>query len=148
MFTKRIVITNNPMVHKKYSGKADVVYMENMTPYDVYSEAKKQIQNGARLIKPYIKNPTSYYSTVCLFFGDEKAPCKGNLREIDAAVKRTYKLSHYYKEPAITPPFTMSAQLADYRASKIKIYDSETELKRDYASGQPKGKGSANAYVA
>lgn len=111
MFTRRVIITNNPMVYKKYSGKVDIVYMENLAPYDVYSEAKKQVENGARLIKPYIKNPTSYYSTVCLFFGGRKCSMQrqppGNRRshkahiQVKPLLQRTgHDASAYDKRPA------------------------------------------------
>ena len=86
---ERVIVTNNPATAKSF-GKTDrVMFMENATPNEVYTEAKKLIESGGRLIKPMLKDTTDYYSTVGIFFNGGKEPTPWNLREIEAACRAT-----------------------------------------------------------
>ena len=92
---ERVIVTNNPATAKSF-GKTDrVMFMENATPNEVYTEAKKLIESGGRLIKPMLKDTTDYYSTVGIFFNGGKEPTPWNLREIEAACRATEGMSQF-----------------------------------------------------
>ena len=86
---ERVIITNNPATAKAYGKTDKVMFMEDATPYEVYTEAKKMIETGGRLIKATIKNKEDYYSTVGIFFTGASEPTPWNLREIEAACRAT-----------------------------------------------------------
>jgi hypothetical protein len=92
---ERVIVTNNPATAKSYGKTDKVMFMENATPNEVYTEAKKLIESGGRLIKPMLKDTTDYYSTVGIFFDEDKEPTPWNLREIEAACRATEGQSQF-----------------------------------------------------
>ena len=92
---ERIIVTNNPTSAKAY-GKSDrIMFMQDATPYEVYMRVRDLLENGGRLSKPVIRDKTSYYTTVSVFYSDTFEPSLGNLREIDAACRATKGVQDY-----------------------------------------------------
>ena len=92
---ERIIVTNNPTSAKAY-GKSDrIMFMQDATPYEVYMRVRDLLENGGRLSKPVIRDKTSYYTTVSVFYSDTFEPSIGNLREIDAACQATRDVQDY-----------------------------------------------------
>ena len=86
---ERVIVTNNPATAKAYGKTDKVMFMEDSTPNEVYTEAKKMIENGGRLIKPTLRNKEDYYTTVGIIFNGNTEPTPWNLREIEAACRAT-----------------------------------------------------------
>ena len=86
---ERVIVTNNPATAKAYGKTDKVMFMEDSTPNEVYTEAKKLIGDGGRLIKPTLRNKEDYYTTVGIFFNGNTEPTPWNLREIEAACRAT-----------------------------------------------------------
>ena len=91
---ERVIVTNHPATERSYSKSDKVIFMENATPHEVYTRAKEYIESGGRLIRPVLKDKTSYYATVGIFFPGDTPPTPWNLREIEAACRATEGLSH------------------------------------------------------
>ena len=86
---ERIIVTNNPASAKTYGQCDRIMFMKNATPYEVYMRVRTLLENGGRLSKPVIKDKTSYYTTVSVFYDGSFEPAPWNLREIDAACRAT-----------------------------------------------------------
>lgn len=86
---ERIIVTNNPTSAKAY-GKSDrIMFMQNATPYEVYMRVRDLLENGGRLSKPVIRDKTSYYTTVSVFYDGSFESSPGNLREINDVCQLT-----------------------------------------------------------
>ena len=92
---ERFIVTNNPASAKAYDGSYRIMFMQNATPYEVYMRVRALLENGGRLVKPVIKDKTSFYTTVAVFYGETFEPSLGNLREIDAACRATRDVRDY-----------------------------------------------------
>ncbi len=95
MIIERIIVTNNPISAETYGGSDRIMYMKNATPYEVYMRVRDLLENGGRLSKPVIRDKTSYYTTVSVFYSETFEPSTGNLREIDAACQATRGVQDY-----------------------------------------------------
>lgn len=111
--TGKIVVTNNMTACDKYSGAAEICLMENAGPYEIFEKAMELIQGGARLVSPEIKSPASYYRTLGLFYGDDEAPIKRNVDELNKAMEAVKTA-----KPA-KPAFDNMARLADLKRCKM-----------------------------
>ena len=92
---ERIIVTNNPATVKTYGQSDRIMFMQDATPYEVYMRVRDLLENGGRLSKPVIRDKTSYYTTVSVFYSDTFEPSLGNLREIDAACRATKGVQDY-----------------------------------------------------
>lgn len=92
---ERIIVTNNPATVKTYGQSDKIMFMQDATPYEVYMRVRDLLENGGRLSKPVIRDKTSYYTTVSVFYSDTFEPSLGNLREIDAACRATKGVQDY-----------------------------------------------------
>lgn len=92
---ERIIVTNNPASAKAYGQSDRIMFMQNATPYEVYVRVRALLENGGRLVKPIIKDKTTFYTTVAVFYGETFEPVPGNLREIDAACRATRGTQDY-----------------------------------------------------
>lgn len=110
MITKKVIVTNNKKACKKYENCAEVIYMENAHPYDIFSKTMELLKSGARLSNHEIKDQKRYYRTVALFYGDENAPIEQNLKKITEVMEMTR--NSQIKAPAFNN-MAMLADLAD-----------------------------------
>ena len=92
---ERIIVTNNPASAKAYGQSDRIMFMQNATPYEVYMRVRALLENGGRLSKPVIRDKTSFYTTVSVFYGETFEPSLGNLREIDDACRATRDVQDY-----------------------------------------------------
>lgn len=120
---KKLIISNNPEIYKKYNGKTEVLYMDGAAPAEVYSKAKNMLEDGARLIRAKIKKPCSPYATVSLFWPNEKIPSKGNLREVENALSEAMTYSKHHAKSDISQITGFTARFFNYWHSRIEIYD-------------------------
>ncbi|MDO4546340.1 MAG: hypothetical protein Q4C25_09300 [Bacillota bacterium] len=127
---RKVIVTNNPKVEEKFGERVELIYMEGARAYQVFLKVKEMLEEGARLTRPDIEDTHSYYRTVCLFYGDEHAPTKRNLAEIDRALKATHNLSGYYKEPDFLPAFAVAAQTADLKRVKLTLPKGKAKAER------------------
>ena len=86
---ERIIVTNNPASAKAYGQSDRIMFMQNATPYEVYMRVRTLLENGRRLSKPVIKDKTTYYTRVSVFYDGSFEPAPWNLTEIDAACRAT-----------------------------------------------------------
>ena len=115
---ERIIVTNNPASAKTYGQCDRIMFMKNATPYEVYMRVRALLENGGRLSKPVIRDKTSYYTTVSVFYSDTFEPSIGNLREIDAACKATRDVQDYSpKMKHIRQVIDLRRNGPDYRPS-------------------------------
>lgn len=92
---ERVIVTNNPAAVKFYDNSDKVMFMKDATPYEVYSRVRDLLENGGKLIKPNIKNPTEYYTTVGVFYDGKSEPTPWNIREIEAACRATKDITSF-----------------------------------------------------
>lgn len=115
MITKKVIVTNNKKACKKYENCAEVIYMENAHPYDIFFRTMELLKSGARLSNHQIKNHRRYYRTVALFYGDENAPVEQNLKKVTEAMEMTRNCK--MKKPA----FNNMAMLADLAGCGMSV---------------------------
>ena len=94
---ERVIVTNNPSSAKYYGDFDKVMYMENATPFEVYSKVKDLLEDGGHLIRPTLKDKTDYFTTVGVFYDDNAEPTPWNMREIEAACRATMGISNFKK---------------------------------------------------
>lgn len=107
MITKKAVITNNDKVCDKYSGNAEVHFMEDASAHEIFAKAMEFVKDGGRLVNHNIGNVKGFYRSVCIFYGDENAPIKRDLDEMTKAIADTENVE------TKVPAFKFMAQLAD-----------------------------------
>ena len=56
MITKKVIVTNNKKACKKYENCAEVIYMENAHPYDIFSSILKNKKEALEQKNQCIKN--------------------------------------------------------------------------------------------
>lgn len=121
MITKKMIVTNNKKAYEKYKGKAEVVYMPDWTPREIFTKVMQLLEDGARLSNPEINNALSYYRTVGVFYGDENAPIERNLQEVKNALQEVKDIK--IKKPV----FSEMCQIADVLRCGLSVQENGKE---------------------
>lgn len=99
---KKIILTNNKKVQNQLNDKANIIFMENATPYEIYDEGRKVAENGGKLMMdPTIGNIKSYYKSLIFLEGDGDPSHTKSLELLDKCLNVTKNMEKG-KEPLLS----------------------------------------------
>lgn len=121
---KKILVTNNSLVHANYKNKLDIIYSNNYTYLDILSIARDKIHEGHQLlthplsgsVKP---NETPYKS---IAVSSEKGALDfDSLSIIEASIETAKKFMEGKKTPRWTEKILQDFELIDYYLIKSAV---------------------------
>lgn len=99
---KRIVITNNKKVQSNFDGKAEIKFMENASPYEIYEEGRKIVENGGKLlVDPSAGGIKNYYKSLAFMQGDDNSPDPRSLELLGKCIEACKDMPRG-KEPVLS----------------------------------------------
>ena len=70
---KKVIVTNNKIVKEKFEGKAEIIYLHDASPYNVYEESRKVAERGGKLlVSPEKTALNSYYKSLVLLVDESE----------------------------------------------------------------------------
>ena len=86
MAMKRVIVTNNKKVEYHYTGKAEVIMLNNASAREVLQEGEKLILKGGRLMLDPSRRKGYYKSLVLLMDENEKNPDEKSLSILQGCI--------------------------------------------------------------
>lgn len=114
---KKIIITNNVLVHDKYSGKMDILYLEDLSYLDILKFIRDKIHEGHKLLthplSGSIKPNETPFKTVAISFDKDELDLQ-SLEIIEDSIATAMKFIEGKKTPNWTEEILEDFMLIDF----------------------------------